>query len=390
MATVVTSSQRHQARPHARTARTGTRPSRIRQAARAREMAEMVAAARAAGLRYVSDDTPGIRRKRAGTGFTYIGLDGAPIRDKTELRRIRALGIPPAWTDVWICPNPRGHIQATGRDAKGRKQYRYHPAWSEARGEAKYERMIGFARALPLIRERVQRELDRPVLSRARVLATAVRLLDETLIRVGNREYARTNDSYGLTTLRNEHADVAGGTLRLRFRGKSGKTHEVEIHDRRAAAVIRRTKGLPGQALFEYLDDEHEVRAIASDDVNEFIREAAGDDFTAKDFRTWGGTVVAARTLKEIGDYTTQTDGKHNVTEAIKAAAAHLGNTAAIAKKSYVHPGVVEAYMDHLLTQYMDASAARIDTPDGLRPDELEALALLQRLAEQQAAAQAS
>src|SRR2546423_1625725 len=272
-----------------------------------------VIVAKAAGLRYVSDASPGIRRKRAGKNFSYIGLDGKPIHDQDELHRIRSLGIPPAWTDVWICPQPNGHIQATGRDAKGRKQYRYHPRWRAVRDETKYSRLIAFGEALPTIRARVEHDLGLPGLPREKVLATVVRLLETTLIRVGNEEYARQNRSYGLTTLRNRHVDVRGTELRFHFRGKSGKEHEVALHDRRLARVMRRLQELPGQELFQYVDEDGTRASIDSDDVNAYLREIAGEDFSAKDFRTWAGTVLCAVALRELDAASGEVEAKRNV-----------------------------------------------------------------------------
>ena len=249
--------------------------------------ADPVEAARAAGLRYVSDTNPGITRKRAGKGFTYTGPDGEKVRDKETLARIKALAIPPAWTEVWISPDEHGHIQATGRDAKGRKQYRYHARWREVRDETKFNRMVAFGKALPGIRKRVEKHLSLPGLPREKVLATVVRLLETTLIRVGNEEYARENKSFGLTTMRKQHVQVNGTELRFRFRGKSGRTHNVSVVDSRLAAVVKRCQDLPGQDLFEYVDDGGEMQDVDSADVNEYLREISGEDFTAKDFRTW-------------------------------------------------------------------------------------------------------
>src|SRR5438477_1948413 len=261
----------------------------------AAELVDPVASARAAGLRYVSDQSPGLRRKRAGKGFTYVDSGGRTLRDAETIDRIKRLAVPPAWTDVWICPDPRGHLQATGRDARGRKQYRYHPRWREARDETKYGRMLDFGRALPRLRERVRRDLGREGMPREKVVAAIVRLLDCGYLRVGNPEYARENASFGLTTLRDEHARVRGERLRLRYTGKSGKVQELDIQDPRLARIVKRCQDLPGQELFRYLDDEGRPRAVASEDVNEYLRETAGEDFTAKDFRTWAGTVLAAR-----------------------------------------------------------------------------------------------
>jgi DNA topoisomerase-1 len=303
-------------------------------------------AARDAGLRYSTDDRPGIGRRRAGRGFTYTGPDGKRITDEETLARIRRLAIPPAWTDVWICPWPNGHIQATGRDARGRKQHRYHARWHEKRDESKFDRMIAFAGALGTIRERCDADLAKPGLPREKVLAAVVRLLELTLIRVGNDEYARLNKSFGLTTLRDRHARIEGTKVGFRFRGKSGLEHEVGIRDRRLAGVVRRCQELPGQELFQYLDDEGVVRDVSSDDVNAYLREVSGGDFTAKDFRTWAGTVMAYRALRALEPAASATAARKNVVAAMRETAGALGNTPAVARKSYVHPAVVEAYMD--------------------------------------------
>ncbi|MEA2645141.1 MAG: topoisomerase, partial [Chloroflexota bacterium] len=321
--------------------------------------------ATAAGLRFVSDRTPGVRRLRAGKGFRYVDPDGRAVRGREELARIAALVIPPAWTDVWICPHPRGHIQATGRDARGRKQYRYHERWREVRDADKFERMMAFGRALPRIRRRVARDLNRRGLPRERVLATVVRLLDQTLIRVGNEEYARENRSFGLTTLRNRHVDVKGAEVRFNFRGKSGKVHAIDVQDPRVARIIRRLQELPGQEVFQYLDDEGEVRRVDSDDVNEYLRAIAGDDFTAKDFRTWNGTVIAAEALQAMREVTSDAEAKRNVLRAIESVAGRLGNTVAVCRRCYVHPAVPEAYLDGTLAKMLkeraDAEMARVD-----------------------------
>jgi DNA topoisomerase-1 len=367
-------------------------PGAMRQvrAARRKPLTEPIVdpfeAARAAGLRYLNDAAPGIRRKRAGKGFSYVGLDGKPIRDPDELRRIKSLAIPPAWTDVWICPSPRGHLQATGRDARGRKQYRYHPRWREARDETKYERMIAFGQALPRIRERVERDLALADLPREKVLATVVRLLDTTSIRVGNEEYARQNGSFGLTTLRNRHVDVSGSTLRFHFRGKSGKEYRVDVKDRRLARIVQRCQDLPGQDLFQYLDDNGELQAVESNDVNEYLREIGGQEFTAKDFRTWAGTVLAACALEDFEAFESEMAAKRNVVQAIDAVAEQLGNTRAVCRKCYVHPAVIDAYLDRSLIDALkrgvqEASASR------LGPEEAALLALLQQHQEREAQA---
>ena len=309
------------------------------------ELADPAASARAAGLRYVSDQSPGIRRKRVGKGFTYRDRDGSTIREAGIIRRIRSLVIPPAWTDVWICHDPRGHLQATGRDARGRKQYRYHPRWREVRDAVKYDRMLAFAEALPKVREHTDRDLERPGLPKQKVLATVVRLLEETRIRIGNDEYRKENGSYGLTTLRNRHANVIGAEVRFSFRGKSGKQHNVEFHDRRMARIIKRFLEIPGQELFKYVDDDGEVNAIDSAEVNEYLRQITGEDFTAKDFRTWAGTILAARFLRETAGATNSRAAKKQLVRAIARVADELGNTPAVAKKGYIHPAVIAAYL---------------------------------------------
>jgi DNA topoisomerase I len=344
------------------------------------DIAAPVAAAKAAGLRYVSDTMPGIRRKRAGKHFSYIGRDGKPIHDEEELKRIRAIGIPPAWKNVWICPNRRGHIQATGRDEKGRKQYRYHPQWRKIRDETKYDRMADFGKALPCIRERVAHDLALPGMPREKVLAAVVRLLDLTSLRIGNEEYARENGSFGLTTMRNDHVDVAGTKIQFHFRGKSGKEHTVDIKDRQLARIIKKCQDLPGHELFQYVDEDKELRTIESDDVNEYLRQITGQDFTAKDFRTWAGTVVATCTLQDLGEYESQTQAKKNVVRAVEVAAKHLGNTPAICRKSYVHPEVIDAYLNGTLLKALDQhdENAVQEALHGLRPEEVAVLSFLQ------------
>jgi DNA topoisomerase-1 len=308
-------------------------------------VSDPVESAQAAGLRYVSDTMPGIRRKKAGKGFTYVASDGKPIRDPKELARIRSLAIPPAYTDVWICPTPNGHLQATGRDARGRKQYRYHPKWREVRDETKFGRMLAFSEALPQIRERVEKDLARQELSREKVLATVVRLLECTRIRVGNDEYTRANRSFGLTTLQDRHVEISGSNLRFEFRGKSGKTHIVSLSDRRLARIVLRCQGLPGEDLFQYVDDEGVRQTVGSGDVNDYIREISGQDFTAKDFRTWAGTILAVAALTELGTWASQRQAKSNVLRAIDRVAEQLNNTRAICRKYYVHPAVFETYL---------------------------------------------
>jgi DNA topoisomerase-1 len=337
--------------------------------------------ARDAGLRYATDTSPGFTRHRRGRGFSYHDRDGVTIRDRATLARIRALAIPPAWTDVWICPWPTGHLQASGRDARGRKQYRYHPDWHARRGTDKFDRMLAFAKALPRIRARCDEDLSRPGVPRDKVLAAVVRLLELTLIRVGNDEYARLNRSFGLTTLRDRHARVEGSRIRFRFRGKSGRTHEVGLRDRRLATVVRRCQDLPGQELFQYVDDEGQVRDVTSDDVNAYLAEAAGDRFTAKDFRTWAGTVLAYRALRALGPATggSAADRKA-VVEAMRRTADRLGNTPAVARGSYVHPAVLEAYLDGSLRgALVEAAEDQLEPPPGADPAEERAVVALLR-----------
>jgi DNA topoisomerase-1 len=344
--------------------------------------ADPVAEARDAGLRHTTDTMPGIRRRRRGDGWEFIDPDGKPVRDPEEIRRIRHLAIPPAWTDVWISPYPNGHIQATGRDARRRKQYVYHECWRAVRDEAKYHRMIDFGRALPRIREQVAAELQKHGLPRDKVLAAVVRLLDTTAIRVGNEEYARDNHSYGLTTLHSHHASVNGATVQFEFRGKSGKMHAVSIEDQRLARIVRQCQELSGHELFQYVDDDGQRRDVSSDDVNEYLHRVAGDEFTAKDFRTWVGTVLAACFLRDLGPVTSEREGRRQVKEAIECVAKQLGNTAAIARKCYVHPDVIDAYMDgSLLRIRMHAAPTpRSATQhEGLRPEERAVLRLLEK-----------
>lgn len=314
------------------------------------------------GLTYCSDESPGLTRTASGKGFSYHDRKGDLIRDEKVLARIRMLAIPPAWTDVWICPRATGHIQATGRDAKGRKQYRYHADWSRHASETKFERLPAFAKGLPKLRKRIDADLNKRGVSRDKVLATAVRLLEITLIRVGNTQYARQNRSYGLTTLNKRHLDVDGTALTFAFKGKSGVEHEVRVRDRRLATVIRSLRELPGQQLFKYRDADGDLCAIGSDDVNAYIREAMGEDFSAKDFRTWAGTVSAARALREVEPPTSATDAKRKITVCVKAVAGLLGNTPTVCRSSYVHPKVFELYESGALaTNFPGPDAARFE-----------------------------
>ena len=303
-----------------------------------------IESAQSAGLRYVSDTAPGILRKRAGKGFYYLDPDGRRISDRKEIARIRSLAIPPAYTDVWICPHPNGHIQATGRDARGRKQYRYHPRWREVRDETKFGRMLEFSQVLPAIRARVERDLSGPGLSREKVLATVVRLLQCTGIRVGNDEYARANRSFGLTTLRSHHVEISGSKLRFQFRGKGGKVHDVALTDRRLARIIARCQAVPGETLFQYVDADNVRQTVDSGDVNQYLREITSQDFTAKDFRTWTGTILAVGALQELGPAEGERETKSTILKAIDQVAERLNNTRAVCRKYYVHPAVFETY----------------------------------------------
>ena len=310
------------------------------------EVVEPAESAKAAGLRYVSDAKPGIRREKAGESFRYRDAAGKLIRDKDVLGRIKSLVIPPAWVDVWICPLANGHLQATGRDARGRKQSRYHPKWRQVRDETKYERMTQFAAALPGIRERVTADLALPGLPKEKVLAAIVQLMETTHIRVGNEEYARTNKSYGLTTMRNKHAEVHGAKVTFSFQGKSRVQHTVNLEDRKLARIIKRCEELPGYELFQYVGEDGEPHSVDSSDVNEYLREITGQHFTAKDFRTWAGSVLACGLLSEAGAFETQTEAKKNVVQAIASVAKELGNTPSVCRKCYVHPAVLEAYLE--------------------------------------------
>jgi DNA topoisomerase-1 len=352
--------------------------------------ADPPAAAKAAGLRYVHDDRPGIRREPLPGpegGFRYLDAHDRPVEDEATLERIRALAIPPAYTEVWICPHHNGHLQATGRDARGRKQYRYHAKWREVRDEVKYERMIKFGKALPLIRKEVDRALSLPGLPREKVLATIVYLLEATMMRIGNDEYARENKSYGLTTLRNRHVKIQGSDVQFRFRGKSGVHHDVKVHDRRVARIIQRSRDLPGQHLFEYVDDHGEPHTVGSGDVNDYLREIT-EEYTAKDFRTWSGTVLAAIALHEFEKFDSEAQAKKNVVRAIESVAEKLGNTPSVCRKCYVHPAVLDAYLDGAMVEGLLARAEEELAEDlhELEPEEAAVLAMLQQRLEQDSA----
>ena len=338
-------------------------------------------AAADAGLVYVSDETPGLTRKKSGTGWRFVDVKGRTIKDHGEKKRIEKIGVPPAYTDVWICPKPNGHIQATGRDAKGRKQYRYHPDWTIARDSAKYERMTEFGALLPGLRARVASDMRKRGLPREKVLATIVALLEKTLIRVGNEDYAKDNKSFGLTTLRNRHLDIEGSTLKFDFKGKSGKTWTLDLADRRIAKVVRSIQELPGQHLFQYLDEDGARQGVSSLDVNDYLREITGTDVTAKDFRTWAGTVLASMALREFEAVDSQTAMKRNVKAAIERVASRLGNTPTICRKCYVHPRVLDAYLDgDLLKEIKDNVETELhEDAANLRPEEAALLGLLSR-----------
>jgi DNA topoisomerase I len=343
-------------------------------------------AAESAGLRYVSVERPGIRRKKAGTGFSYTQPDGSRLIEPDALKRIRALAIPPAWTDVWICPFPDGHIQATGRDAKGRKQYRYHARFREVRESTKYEHVVAFADALPSIRETVREHMALRGLPREKVLATVVHLLETTLIRVGNDDYARQNNSYGLTTLKNRHVAVEGNEVRFRFTGKGGKQWSLRVRDRRVAKIIRACQELPGQELLQYIDEQGNCQDVTSTDVNEYLKAITGKDITAKDFRTWAGTVLAAMALSELESFDSAAQAKRNLRNAIETVSARLGNTPMICRKCYVHPEVLNSYMDgNLVLEIKSQAESELRSAvENLKPEEAAVLALLRgRLAKE-------
>ena len=328
---------------------------------------------RSIGLRYVSDSRPGIRRRKAGKGFVYVAPNGRRINNPAVLKRIRSLVIPPAWTDLWICPSASGHLQAVGRDARGRKQYRYHPLYRQHRDETKFEHMIEFGRALPRIRRRVNRDLRLRGLPREKVLAAVVRLLDRTGIRVGNEEYARQNHSFGLTTLRSRHVQIARSKLRFHFRGKSGQVHDIELKDPRLARILRESNDLPGQELFMYLDEESRPAKISSEDVNEYLRNITRQNFSAKDFRTWAGTREAMLELEALGPGATAAAAKRNIVAAIKLVAEKLGNRPAACRKYYVHPAVLDSYSRGLLSSLRNRAPGN----RALRNQELAVMRLL-------------
>ena len=334
-----------------------------------------VETARAVGLRYVSDALPGFRRIGSNKVFRYLDTSGHVIRDPETLRRIQRLAIPPAWKEVWICPTAEGHLQAVGRDARGRKQYRYHPHWRQSRDETKYDRMAAFAKVLPRIRHRVNQDLKDKQLTRNKVLATIVRLLEKTFIRIGNKEYRKHNGSVGLTTLQNRHVDVRGSEVRFFFRGKSGVKHAIDLDNAKLAQIVKQLRDLPGYELFQYYDDDGQLRRVESGDVNQYIREAAGDDFTAKDFRTWAGTMLAAEALRNT-PFSTSKEGQQNLKAALETVAGRLGNTVAVCRKCYIHPAVLDGY----LNGSFPGKTSGVATATRLKPHEAEVLAFLRRI----------
>lgn len=327
-------------------------------------------------MRYVSGEGLGISRRRAGKGFWYRGPDGKPIRDAATLKRIRALVIPPAWENVWICPFENGHIQAVGRDARGRKQYRYHPLYRQIRDETKFGRMLAFGAALPKIRKRVEEDLALPSLPQANVLAAIVRLLDQTVARIGNDEYAKANNSYGLTTLRDKHVQIHGPVLRLRFRGKSNQEHDIQLHDRRLAKIVKQCQDLPGEELFQYQSESGEYVKVDSADVNDYLREITGEDFTAKDFRTWHGTGSMVEQLAAVGPAQSETEAKRNIVEAVKATARKLGNRPAACRKYYIHPVIFSSYADNTIFEVIKGAGAA-SKASYLREEEIVVLRLI-------------
>jgi DNA topoisomerase I len=345
------------------------------------ELTDPVASAKSASLHYVSDDMPGIKRRGKGTGFVYIGPEGKIIRIAAERRRIKSLAIPPAWTDVWICPRQDGHLQATGRDAKGRKQYRYHERWQEVRDENKFERVLAFAQTLPIIRKKIAQDLELPGIAREKVLATVVRLLETTFIRIGNEEYARNNKSFGLATMKNRHVSVSGAKIAFKFRGKSGIEHTVDLRDRRLARIIKRCQDLPGYDLFQYINDDGESCAVTSMDVNAYLRQIAGADFSTKDFRTWAGTLLAVDAFGKLDAFVSQSQAKKNIVQAIDSVAKRLGNTKAVCRNCYIHPGVIRAYTDRSLTGSLHQRRRKKinQSPHGLSAGEVAVVTLLQQ-----------
>ena len=335
-----------------------------------------------AGLRYTHDDSPGISVKRKGDKVEYFDPNGVKIIDEKILGRIKSLAIPPAWKEIWICTKPNGHLQATGIDSRGRKQYRYHPKWREVRDATKYDRMIAFGYSLPKIRRRISQDLELPGMPKDKILATIVQLLEKTLIRVGNEEYAEENQSYGLTTMRNKHVKVRGSEVKFEFKGKSGVKHKISLSDKRLAKIIKKVQDLPGYELFQYIDDNAEKRSIDSSDVNQYLKEISGQDFTAKDFRTWHGTMLAADALLKMEDFTSQTQAKKLVVQAVEEVSSQLGNTKAVCRKCYIHPIIIERFLEGKLKTELE-EAKSIQFEEGftrLRKGEVEVISYLKRI----------
>jgi len=342
-----------------------------------------VQSSRQAGLRYVTDARAGITRRRRGKNFHYFDAEGKRITEEETLRRIKSLVIPPAWTDVWICPLANGHLQATGRDARKRKQFRYHPRWRQVRDETKYERMKLFGEALPKIRKHVDKDLALPGLPREKVLATIVRLLETTFIRVGNEEYARENQSYGLTTMRDKHVEIDGAKVHFHFKGKSGKVHSIDVQDKQLARIVKKCRDVPGYELFQYIDEQGDHRSVDASDVNDYLRSITDEAFTAKDFRTWAGTVLACTLLRQFELCETQTQAKKNVVQAIASVAERLGNTPSVCRKCYVHPQVIESYMSGRMVKAFEEQVKKevAKSPHALGREELDVLYLLEEKA---------
>ncbi len=342
-------------------------------------MDDFKSAAQEAGLRYVTDEKPGFKRQRRGKGFVYFDTHSERITDEEVLKRIKSLVIPPAWKNVWICPFKNGHIQATGVDARGRKQYKYHAKWSEVRNETKFEKMLSFGEALPLIRKRIHHDLLKHNLPKEKVIAAVVRLLEMTLIRVGNEEYAKENKSFGLTTMRDKHVEISGEKITFEFKGKSGIMHAISLKDRRLANIIKRCEELPGQDLFQYVDEDGKRHTITSEDVNQYLQKITQEEFTAKDFRTWAGTICAISALKEGGESTTKTESKKNLTQAVKQVSKRLGNTPTVCRKYYIHPAVLKAYDEgELLTIFPQKTTDDSIPHDGLHDEEVAVLKFLE------------
>lgn len=337
-------------------------------------------AAKVAGLRYVTDTMPGITRHKRGAGFVYFDTDGKVLKTEAQLKRIRSLVIPPAWQDVWICPFENGHLQATGKDSKGRKQYRYHADWNRIRNETKFTKMILFAEKLPLIRDRLKKDLSLSGMVREKVLACIVQIMEQTMIRIGNDEYAEENNSFGLTTIQNKHAQVQGRRARFRFKGKSGKFHDVEIEDKRLAQIIRKCQDLPGQKLFGYEAEDGSYVDVSSNDVNDYLKEITSENITAKDFRTWGGTVEAAKTLQKMGPHQTKKELKEFILKTVQRTAERLRNTPNVCKKYYIHPCVFEAFENGKLFQiHASCQRSKARKIKGLFPEEVFALKVLEK-----------